>query len=115
MNILIAGSTPDGPYWLAFNISNLNLELEHHKNLYDAIQLCLKTDKKVFGEGSGTFGLIRVVDGELMDDDCFISNMISAEAEFGDEGHPGYDSRYKKIILEPPFQIDAIIKLRTFY
>lgn len=116
MNILIAGSTPDGPYWLAFNLESLNLELPYHKNLFDAIQVCLKTPKnKQLGEGNGTFGEITVSYGQLMDEDCFVESLVKAQAQFADEESVEYNPAYKDITIQPPFEIDAVIELRTFY
>lgn len=119
MNILLVISSPDGPSHVAFSLSSLNLELKHHKELYDAVQLCLEAQKaggKTLGDFCKAFGDEIAVDyGMIIDVDCFVSNMILAEAEFGDEDHENYDSRYKNISIQPPFQLDAVIKLRTFY
>jgi len=118
MNVLLAFSSHDGPFTVAFNIDSLNLELKHHKNIFDAIQLCLeanKSDKKISDEFCKTFDNVVVSYGELQDEDCFINNVIKAQAEFGDPDSDEYDSRYKDISIEPPFQLDAIIDSRTFY
>lgn len=115
MNILISASSHDGPFWVAFNLESLNLELEHHKNLHDAIQLCLiNQGKKVFGEGNGHFGSIySVIDGELFEDGFFTDYMLKGQCEFSDPDAEEYDPRYKDVTIKPPFQIDAVITLKT--
>ena len=118
MNILITISGHDGPSWVAFALESLDLELKHHKNLHDAIQLCLKEPVEVWGEnlkGTKQFGdVISVICGELYEERSFIKNMLQAQAEFEDPESEDYDPRYPNISLHPPFQIDAVIELTTF-
>ena len=116
MNILLSSSSHDGPYWIAFNLETLNLELEHHKNLYDAIIFCLSYQKKpIFGTVIKKWGnVLSVIDGELCDEEYFVENIIKGEAEFSDPDSEEYDFRYKNITINPPFQIDAVLTLKTF-
>lgn len=118
MNILITASNHRGPSWVAFTLESLDLELKHHKDLYDAIQSHFKPPVEVWGENlkvSKKFGeVISLLHGELYEEKSFIINMLQAQAEFEDPDSEDYDPRYPNISLHPPFQIDAVIELITF-
>lgn len=118
MNILLAFSSHDGPSWLAFNTDSLNLELEHHRNINDAINFsreqqkkekyCERTLGKKFGED------IEVVWGEITATSYIIEDVLRGEAQFADEESDEYDARYKNITLNPPFLIDEVFKIAIF-
>lgn len=113
MNILLASSSHDGPSWVAFNLESLNLKLEHHKNLYDAIQSCLESSENDFKNKD--FGSIISTSGkDLYEDSYFIEYMLKAECEFSDSERQESTLGYTNISLKPPFHIDAVINLTTF-
>jgi len=114
MNILLSAAGHDGPFWVAFNTDSLNLELEHHKNLLNAIKFCLKNkDKKEFGAGKWFGSIFSVHDGEIFETNYFTEYMLRGDCEFSDPEADEYDPRYKDVTLKPPFHIDGVLILRT--
>lgn len=112
MNILLAASSHDGPSWVAFKLESLNWQLEHHKNLYDAVLFCLNDKEK---RGNTEFGKIfSVCYGALYEDRLFAEYMLKAECEFADHDRPESKMGYTNITIKPPFRIDAVINLTTF-
>jgi hypothetical protein len=117
MKVLLASSGHDGPGYVAFDTDSLNLELEHHKNLYDAIQACLESQRsqgKNTRDSQGKFGVFSASYGELYEEFYFAGYMLKGECEFADPEAEEYDPRYKDITIKPPFHIDTVILLTTF-
>lgn len=117
MNILLSFSSEDGPTYLAFNTDSLNLELEHHKNILDAIDFSREELKKELSQRvkNKSFGdSISVIWGEITNDCYIIESSLRGEAQFSDEECEEYDPRYTNITIEPPFHIDEVYIVRTF-
>lgn len=118
MNILLACSSHDGPLWAAFSLESLNLELEYHKNIYDAINFARK--ERVIKNYSDrthieTFGnQLEVIWGEITDKGYFLDAVLNAGSYLSDENSEEYDPRYKRITIEPPFHIDEVFEVRIF-
>ena len=95
MNILLACSSKDGPNYLAFNLETLNLDLQHHKSIYDAAIFAIEDSKKEFSdrEDYKKFGeFLGICSGEINNDCHFIENVLRGEAEFSDPESEDYDS-----------------------
>lgn len=120
MNILLAISTPDGADYLVFELETLNMDLKHHKSIYNAVVFALSDKKKEYKKRkankvfSKNFGL-SVSYGEILCDGYFITDILRAEGPYSDSEAEEYDHRYRNLSLETPVQIDEVLKVKTFY
>lgn len=116
MNILLVEKSHDGPVWTAFNFNSLNLELEHHKNLHDAILLCLENKELAseFSENKKFGPIFSVAHDKITQDFSFANYMLRGDCEFSDEEAEEYDPRYTNITIQPPFQVDIIIEVISY-
>lgn len=112
MNILLAFSDSDSASWVAFNFESLDLELEHHKNLHDAINFCF--DNPELTESIKFGNILSVCYGEIFESGYHIENLLRKDAQFGDPESEEYDPRYRNIALSTPFQVDGVVKVKTF-
>ncbi len=118
MNILLSFSSEDGPSYLAFNTDSLNLELPYHKFIWDAINFSREELKKELSNRvtrQKIGGIIEVIWGEITEEYYLIESALRGEGEFSDEDCEEYDSRYQNITIQPPFHIDEVFTIRTFY
>lgn len=120
MNILLVISSPGGGLdYLAFELECLSFDLEKYTLINNAIVFAIEEERKPFGERvdrkvfSKEHGLV-VSYGEIWNEDDFIADVLRAEAIYGDPEAEEYDPRYRNLSLQPPFHIDAVLKVRTF-
>ena len=111
MNVLFSFSCHDGAYYSAVNTDFFNLNLEHHKDINDAIHFSIEQLKKELKDRvvRKKFGsMIEVIWGEIICEENFIEMVLMGMEPFCEE-----EVLYKDITIQPPFHIDVVLTVKV--